>query len=99
MGLWLVLAVIVILAIVALVLGYPLLRRDLPVNESRFERITELELRKESIYSEIRDAEADLRTQKLSEDDYRELDSSLRREAIEILNQIDSISKEGEATG
>ena len=91
-----VLAVVVIIAVVVLVIGYPLLRRVTPADESRSEQITALELQKEAKYGEIRDAEADLRTEKLSEADYHELDSSLRREAIEILNEIDSLNGEGE---
>lgn len=84
-------AIVVIIAIVVLVVGYPLLRRMAPADEGRAERIAALELRKEAKYSEIRDAEADFRTGKLSESDYRELDGTLRREAIEILNEIDEL--------
>jgi hypothetical protein len=51
-----------------------------------------LEARKEAKYREIRDAEADFRTGKLSETDYRALDRELRREAIEILREIDELA-------
>ena len=49
----------------------------------------ELEARKEAKYREIRDAEMDYRTGKLSEADWRAVDRGLRAEAIEILRQID----------
>lgn len=93
------LAVVAILAVVVLVVGYPLLRPAAPADESGSERIAALELQKEAKYREIRDAEVDFRTKKLSEADYRELDRSLRREAIEILHEIDSVKGEGPGKG
>ena len=59
---------------------------------ARSDRLVELELRKESKYSEIRDAEADFHAGKLSREDYRQVDSALRGEAIAILRQIDRIN-------
>ena len=53
------------------------------------ERLAELEARKEAKYREIRDAELDYRTGKLSAEDHRALDRALRREAITILEEID----------
>ena len=53
------------------------------------DRIAELEARKEAKYREIRDAEMDLRTGKLSEEDHRVLDRQLRAEAVEILKALD----------
>jgi hypothetical protein len=81
----------VIAAVGAAVAG-PLLRtrRDRPADGGS-ERRALLEARKEAKYREIRDAEADFRTGKLSEADYRALDRSLRREAIEILSEIDEL--------
>ncbi|HTN22778.1 MAG TPA: hypothetical protein VL120_02245 [Solirubrobacteraceae bacterium] len=57
------------------------------------DRIAELEARKESKYREIRDAEMDLRTGKLSEEDHRALDRQLRAEAIEVLHALDEASE------
>ena len=51
----------------------------------------ELEARKQAKYREIRDAEVDFETGKLSREDYRQLDRQLRREAIEILREIDKL--------
>jgi hypothetical protein len=59
--------------------------------DANADRLTELELRKESKYAEIRDAEADFQAGKLSRSDYRELDRALRAEAIAILEEIDRV--------
>jgi hypothetical protein len=53
------------------------------------DRVAELEARKEAKYREIRDAEMDLRTGKLSEEDHRILDRQLRAEAVEVLHALD----------
>jgi hypothetical protein len=50
----------------------------------------DLEAAKEAKYREIRDAELDFRTGKLSEEDWRRLDRELRGEAVELLRQIDA---------
>ena len=57
------------------------------------DRIAELEARKEAKYREIRDAEMDARTGKLSEQDHRVLDRQLRAEAVEILRAIDELDE------
>jgi hypothetical protein len=49
----------------------------------------ELEAAREAKYREIRDAELDFRTGKLSPEDYEAIDAELRAEAIEILDQIE----------
>ena len=54
--------------------------------------VADLEARKEARYREIREAEMDWRTGKLSEADYRELDRRLRREAVELLKELDERS-------
>jgi hypothetical protein len=48
----------------------------------------ELEAAREAKYREIRDAELDYRTGKLSREDYEAIDRALRAEAIEILNRL-----------
>ena len=58
----------------------------------------ELEARKEHKYREIRDAEMDFRTGKLSEADWRALDRELRAEAIEILRELDALEALGAAS-
>ena len=51
--------------------------------------LAELEAAREAKYRELRDAELDHRTGKLSDEDYEALDRSLRGEAIEILRDLD----------
>jgi hypothetical protein len=52
---------------------------------------SQLEAAKEAKYREIRDAELDYRTGKLSREDWERLDSSLRAEAVELLHEIDAL--------
>jgi hypothetical protein len=58
-----------------------------------------LESAKEAKYAEIRDNELDFKTGKLSEEDFRALDRTLRAEAVEILEAIDRLEARGPATG
>ena len=51
--------------------------------------LAELEAAREAKYRELRDADLDHRTGKLSDADYEELDRHLRGEAIEILRDLD----------
>ena len=51
----------------------------------------QLEAAKEAKYHEIRDAELDYQTGKLSEGDWRALDRSLRAEAVELLKRLDTV--------
>jgi cytochrome c-type biogenesis protein CcmF len=51
---------------------------------------TEADAQKESKYREIRDAELDHASGKLSDEDYAILDAELRREAVEILDRLEA---------
>jgi hypothetical protein len=51
----------------------------------------ELEALREAKYREIRDAELDFRTGKLSENDWQVLDRTLRAEAVEVLKRLDRL--------
>jgi len=51
--------------------------------------VAELEAARDAKYREIRDAELDVRTGKLSDSDYEAVDSSLRAEAVDILHRLD----------
>jgi hypothetical protein len=55
-----------------------------------------LESAKEAKFREIRDAELDFRTGKLSREDYRALDATLRSEAIDLLRRLDAVRAHGE---
>jgi hypothetical protein len=64
--------------------------------DSAQDGVAELEAAREAKYRELRDAELDHSTGKLSDEDYAELDTALRAEAIEILRGIDR-EREGAA--
>ena len=84
------LIVFAVLAVVVLVVSAPLRRRGAgEVEESA--RRAELEAAREAKYREIRDAELDFRTGKLSEADWRALDRGLRAEAVAILAALDEL--------
>jgi len=48
-----------------------------------------LEAARDSKLQEIRDAEMDMRTGKLSDEDYEAVDGTLRSEAVQILDRLD----------
>ena len=84
------LVIVVVVCAVAALVSAPLRRRTAEGARSEAaDDIAELEARKEAKYREIRDAEMDLRTGKLSEEDHRVLDRQLRAEAVEILRALD----------
>jgi hypothetical protein len=53
--------------------------------------LADLEARKRAKYQQIRDAEADHASGKLSDQDFKRLDAELRAEAVEILRRIDRL--------
>jgi hypothetical protein len=75
------------------------LRRAAPAVEAEDPKLAELEARKEAKYREIRDAELDRASGKLSEEDWRRQDAELRREAIAILKQLDELHGEASRPG
>jgi hypothetical protein len=86
------LIVVALLAIVVIVVSAPL-RRGVAADDERLAtRIADLEAAKEAKYREIRDAELDLRTGKLSEADWRVVDRELRAEAMEVLRELDAVA-------
>jgi hypothetical protein len=60
--------------------------------------VAELEAAREAKYRELRDAELDFRTGKLSDEDYKALDRNLRGEAIEILRGLDHERERAESS-
>jgi hypothetical protein len=82
------LIILVILAAVVLFVTMPL-RQMRAAGEGAPDPLADLEAAREAKYRELRDAELDHRTGKLSDADYEELDQALRGEAIEILHGID----------
>jgi uncharacterized membrane protein len=84
------LVIVVVLVIVVLLVTAPLRAgrsREVAENAER----AELEAAREAKYREIRDAELDYRTGKLSEADWRAQDRTLRAEAVAILRRLDEL--------
>ena len=84
------LIVIVLLGVVVWLVSAPL-RTAPAVEEAEAARREDLEAAKEAKYREIRDAELDYRTGKLSEADWRALDRELRSEAMDLLRRLDDL--------
>ncbi len=87
------LLVVVVVFAVAAVVSAPLRRAPRAEDEqdggARAE-LAELEAQKEAKYREIRDAELDRRTGKLSQEDWQALDRGLRAEAVALLRRLDA---------
>jgi hypothetical protein len=89
-----VLLAVAIVTLVAWFVTAPL--RDRPSAEpdrdtEREGELADLEARKEAKYRQIRDAEADHASGKLSDEDFQRLDRELRGEAIDILKKLDQL--------
>lgn len=91
------LLVIGLVAVVVLFVSHPL-RRGVArrANLEAEVRIADLRTAKEDKYREIRDAEMDHRTGKLSDADWRGLDRQLRAEAVDILHELDELEPPAE---
>jgi hypothetical protein len=86
------LVVLAAVAAVVAVVGAPLRRaRSAGGEDDGAAELADLEAAKEAKYREIRDAELDHRTGKLSPEDFSALDAELRAEAIELLRRIDAV--------
>ena len=84
------LVILVVLVIVVALVAAPLRtgrRQEAAENAER----AELEAARDAKYREIRDAELDYRTGKLSEGDWRALDRGLRAEAVDLLRRLDEL--------
>ena len=84
------LLILVLLLAAVAVISAPLRserREDSATDGAELER---LEAAREAKYREIRDAELDYRTGKLSEEDFRRVDGQLRAEAVQILRELDA---------
>jgi hypothetical protein len=98
MSVLIVLIALVLIAGVIFVVSAPLRRTHRPLAgeaaaqppEPESAARHELEVAREAKYREIRDAELDYRTGKLSREDYEAVDGALRTEAVEILNRIEA---------
>jgi hypothetical protein len=85
------LLVIALLGLVVWLVSAPMRAGAAVADEREGAERQDLEAAKEAKYREIRDAELDYRTGKLSEADWRVLDRELRAEAMELLRRIDRL--------
>lgn len=89
------LIVMLIVAAVAVFVTVPLRREHVSARGDRAEEdvarqaVEELEAAREAKYREIRDAELDHGTGKLSDRDFASVDAALRGEAVQILKALD----------
>ena len=83
------LVAVILLAVTAFV-AVPLRR---PTSNGQVEdpAVADLEARKEAKYREIRDAEQDRASGKLSQEDFERQDAELRADAVEILDELDRL--------
>jgi hypothetical protein len=98
-----VLLVLAVLAVAVLVISAPLRAGTRSAAQSG-EAVTsadraELEAERDAKYREIRDAELDYRTGKLSHEDWQALDSSLRAEAVALLRRLDALGQRESRAG
>jgi uncharacterized membrane protein YqiK len=98
MGVLEVVLTLALLAAVIVVVSRPLLTARKPAELRRPER-AELEAAREAKYREIRDTELDCRTGKLSHEDFEAVNGALRAEAVEILDRLEALEREGEGEG
>jgi hypothetical protein len=107
MDLLVVLLAFLLLAVVIALVGAPLraardrelagervLNDEDPERRQVYER-AQLESAREAKYGEIRDAELDMRTGKLSREDYEAVDAALRAEALEVLDRLQALERAG----
>jgi hypothetical protein len=92
------LGIITLALVVAWIVLGPL-RRGPEIDKREDEQRAALEAAKEAKYREIRDAELDLQMGKLSEEDWKAIDSELREQAISILRDIDRLAPRGSDRG
>lgn len=88
-----VIATLLVLAAVIAVVSAPLLRARKPVSPDGAQR-SALEAARAAKYREIKDAELDYATGKLSREDFEPLNESLRAEALAILDRIAALERQ-----
>ncbi len=80
---------LVVLAAAIYTISKPLLAARRDESGDGAPGVADLEAARDAKYREIHDAELDVRTGKLSDEDYADLDRTLRGEAIDILHRLD----------
>ncbi|MDX8153120.1 hypothetical protein SK069_16090 [Patulibacter brassicae] len=93
-----ILVLLVAMVGVVLLLGQPLWPGAAAAAADRDDlRRADLEAARTAKYREIRDAELDHATGKLSDEDWRAIDRRLRSDAVEILHALDALGVTSEA--
>jgi hypothetical protein len=82
---------IALLGAVILLVSAPLRAARRPPDSEAVADRAELEAAREAKYREIRDAEMDYRTGKLSPEDYAAINGALRAEAVAILDRLSAL--------
>jgi hypothetical protein len=85
--------IVLVIAGAVLLVSAPLRRSSRTGDENVEAELAELEAARDAKYREIRDAELDFRTSKLSEADWRALDRTLRAEAVDLLKRLDRVQE------
>jgi hypothetical protein len=85
-----------LLVVVILVISAPLRAVRRPQDSKPEQARAELEAAREAKYREIRDAQLDYSTGKLSQEDFAATDGALRAEAVEILDWLEALEQEGD---
>ncbi len=89
-----VLVVMVLVAVAVAVVALPLRPgAAVAAGEAETAERAELEAARDAKYREIRDAELDHQTGKLSAQDWRAQDRALRREAVALLERLDALDE------
>jgi type II secretory pathway pseudopilin PulG len=84
---------VLVAAAIALVATPLLPGRSARAGEAENAERAELEAARDAKYREIRDAELDHQTGKLSAEDWRAQDRALRREAVDVLERLDALDE------
>jgi hypothetical protein len=86
--------ILALLTVIVAVLGAPLRQHRSDVRRGQSTARAELEAAREAKYREIRDAELDHQTGKLSDEDFEAIEQTLRGEALEILDRLEEVRAE-----
>jgi hypothetical protein len=87
------LLVLAVLVVAVAVISAPLRRPRRADDDDSPAELAALEAAREAKYREIRDAELDFRTGKLSREDWERIDRELRAEASEILDALEGTQR------
>lgn len=91
-------AIVVLFALIVALVGLPLRSGVTEAADERERRdIEALEEAKRAKYAEIRELEMDLRTGKLTQEDFRVQDHARRAEAVELLRRLDALGASASA--